>query len=567
MAYNLLRERWIAVRRRSGASDWIAPHQIAERDDPPVAIASPRPDFDGALIQFLIGLMQTTAAPKDKRAWERRYEQLHTPEELREQFATVEAAFNLDGEGPRFMQDLTLNASEASPWDIADLLITSPGENTIKNNSDFFIKRGEVSGMGLEMAAAALLTLQLNSPEGGGGSAGGHNVSIRGGGPLTTIAIGRTLVETAWLNVLVADDFNAKFGNPEASAPGSVFPWEAPTRSGGKKAGVATTPAEVHPLHQFWAMPRRIRLEIDPSVTGRCSLTGRKSIVVARCITAASGYRYLGELFRHPLSPYRKDASSEDSWRAIRSRSDALAYSYWPSITVGSDVVQPARCISAARERSARLQVALRIRSFGFETKQEKARAWHDGVAPIISVDEEREAAFRAFALRLVDASDTARRTLIGAVEQALAPRQLRKDEYRFKPDSGAFSLDNKSRLPDELKAEISAAFWARTEPSFFEAVAAVRDTLPDVEKLAPISERWLEALHQAALALFETYSQANGDFGAADVRRVAVAWNELRRFTHPHSPLLRKAVGLAVKEPEQKKPKTKRSKKKEEQP
>ncbi len=529
MPYNLLVERWIPVRRRSGSIDWIAPHQIAERDDPPIAIASPRPDFDGALIQFLIGLVQTTAAPKDERAWKKRYETPHDPDELRGLFATVEPAFNLDGDGPRFMQDLTLAGESHQVWDIADLLIGTPGENTIKNNFDLFEKRGRVSALSYEASAMALLTMQLNSPEGGGGAAGGHNVSIRGGGPLTTLAVGSDLYETTWLNVIEKDIFESKYGNGSRQEPGAVFPWQGNTRSSDKAlGGVPTTPEDVHPLHQFWAMPRRIRLVIEADRLGNCDITGRRDLpVVSTCVTTHSGFKYsVG--FRHPLSPYRREKGKEE-WRAIRGHSASVAYSSWPTnVLPGSDTA-PARAISRALSRMPGVPRRVSLAAFGFETKQEKVRSWHQCVTPLVGVETELQDAFRSVLEGFVAASENVRKTLFGKIKEALARRP--------------------QDLPGDLGATVNAAFWAATEPAFFAAVIAVRDALGAGPPPPAIAEQWLAALHAAAKELFETYSQMRGEFSATEVRRVATAWNELVRYTSPGSFKLREAVGLAPRE------------------
>jgi CRISPR system Cascade subunit CasA len=70
---NLISEQWIPVRRAGSSGDKIAPWKITDHVgtniNPIVAIASPRPNFDGALVQFLIGLLQTTCTPPDKMTW------------------------------------------------------------------------------------------------------------------------------------------------------------------------------------------------------------------------------------------------------------------------------------------------------------------------------------------------------------------------------------------------------------------------------------------------------------------------------------------------------------------
>ena len=70
MTFNLIHEQWIPVRRQNGARSMIAPWQITDdlNGNPVIVLDAPRPDFSGALIQFLIGLVQTTMAPKNDRA-------------------------------------------------------------------------------------------------------------------------------------------------------------------------------------------------------------------------------------------------------------------------------------------------------------------------------------------------------------------------------------------------------------------------------------------------------------------------------------------------------------------
>jgi CRISPR system Cascade subunit CasA len=107
MVFNLINEQWIPVRRLEGTREFIAPWQVTDNigSDPIVALDANRPDFNGALIQFLIGLVQTTMAPKKDRNWRNGFNNPPEADELKTAFATVSHAFNLDGDRPRFMQD------------------------------------------------------------------------------------------------------------------------------------------------------------------------------------------------------------------------------------------------------------------------------------------------------------------------------------------------------------------------------------------------------------------------------------------------------------------------------
>ena len=59
---NLITDAWIPVRRRESQERvFIRPYEMVDHldDDPFLDIDAARPDFNGALIQFLIGIIQT----------------------------------------------------------------------------------------------------------------------------------------------------------------------------------------------------------------------------------------------------------------------------------------------------------------------------------------------------------------------------------------------------------------------------------------------------------------------------------------------------------------------------
>ena len=117
----------------------IAPAEIADAEI--VDLVMPRADFRGAAYQWLIGLLQTVASPTGEDDWLDWYEAPPSPERLMESFAPFGAAFELDGTGPCFMQDRD-PLDSAALSSVSSLLVDAPGANGIKNNTDFFIKRG-----------------------------------------------------------------------------------------------------------------------------------------------------------------------------------------------------------------------------------------------------------------------------------------------------------------------------------------------------------------------------------------------------------------------------------------
>ena len=270
---NLITDLWIPVRLADGTRTTIRPSEITDRSNPPVALDAPRADFNSALAQFLIGLLQTAFAPGDGDEWIHRLEEPPCVEMLDQAFGGHADAFVLNGEGPRFMQDLerfdqggTDKRKPAKKNSVASLLIDTPGDKTLKNNADHFIKRDRIEALCPACAATALFTLQINAPGGGAG----HRTSLRGGGPLTTLValdpegseLPDTLWHNLWLNVLPRTV--RLTGNPVLTDPEHIFPWLATTRtSNPKEGGLDTTPEDAHPLQMYWAMPRRIRLDFE----------------------------------------------------------------------------------------------------------------------------------------------------------------------------------------------------------------------------------------------------------------------------------------------------------------
>ena len=240
---NLVSDPWIPVLRRSGRGT-IRPDQIAENDV--LRPDWPRPDLNLACYELLIGLVCLAQPPNgsDDRA--------HPPDAatLRAAMKPLAPAFNLLGDGPRFLQDLEpLEGNGNSP---EMLFIDSAGESTAKKNADLMVRRGRYPALPLPLAAMALYTLQAFAPSGGAGNL----TSMRGGGPMVTLV--KPAAEGLWPLVWA----NVPQGEPLGPEKLDELPWMRNTETSkpvSKKRRITVprsdNPIQARPRGVLWPAP------------------------------------------------------------------------------------------------------------------------------------------------------------------------------------------------------------------------------------------------------------------------------------------------------------------------
>jgi len=193
MPLNLITDAWIPVVDKDGKPRVIAPWQMADASI--VRPNWPRPDFNIACYELLIGLVFMADPPSDEEDWGNRM----TPDcnRLKEELEPYADAFNLTGDGPLFMQDFEALADNDP--NLPDMLfIDSAGESTAKKNKDLMVHRERYKSIKLPFAAMALFTFQSFAPKGGRG----HRTSMRGGGPMVTLVDPQKgLWSLIWANV------------------------------------------------------------------------------------------------------------------------------------------------------------------------------------------------------------------------------------------------------------------------------------------------------------------------------------------------------------------------------
>lgn len=517
-SYNLLEEQWIPVRRQSGVRDWITPHQIAEMADAPVELDSLRPDFNGGLIQFLIGLLQTVYAPANEKGWRRLLENPPPPEELQVVLLKHQYAFNLLGDGPRFMQELDFPGDGVDALSVAQLLVGNPGAMTVKNNTDHFQKRGVVNRLSLSQAATALFTLQANASAGGVG----YRTSLRGGGPLTTLMLGKNLWETVWLNVLPKSVLLERCEGDESQTP---FPWCEPTRL--SKKGESVQPAEVSPYTCFWGTPRRIRLSAP--VEGGCGIEGNNGLCIESYKTLNYGNNY-GEGYKHPLTPY-SHLDKVKFPNPLKGKPTGLPYTEWPAMVAPVNVRRPAAVIEYALSnkrvrRVLKSSEVPRMWAFGFDMDNAKARGWQEAKTPLhlLSMPDDASPSellrqYKQFGAVLggwVEGASLAKKIATGCIGEALAHAARDK----FKP---------------AFWTAVTLDFWRQSEAHFYGHMGRLTDAdvLGDLDAEQQLSQLWLGDLRSAAKAIFERYVPTEAGAVEQTPKRIALAHRNLNRALH----------------------------------
>lgn len=536
MTFNLHDGNWIPARFADGSTRWIAPREIVG-DDPPLDVDWGRPELRTATLELLIGLFAQALADRLQESddWAKLLDEPPSPDELRARLAPLAPYLSLDGEGPRFGQDLAELTGEVRPPDA--LLLDSPGDNTVKNGADLFTKRDRFAVLSRRAAAIALYAMQTYAPSGGQG----HRTSMRGGGPLTTLVVpepARAARElTLWRRIVA----NLPQPTGERAPPedkGIVFPWAKPTRVSPDGETTECGP-DAHWLQHYFGMPRRIRLVFEPNVGRRaCALTGvADEVVVTGFRTEPWGVNY--GVWRHPLSPYYEVKGGPPL--PVHAQSGRIGYRDWAghlfSVTRAGQVARFQTTFP--RQRDARLS------AMGFVTDNMKTLDRVEAEAPLYVLPHERaRARLATLALSLVTSAEKVASALRSALRDALG-----------------------AETQTTLVANAVERLWIETDDAFFAALDAAVLTLGRFDESAdsddvmdaPFDDRmrdWLEGgLRPTAIAIFNSCIPADS-LGDLDQKRVAAtvaASKSLHATLRGYGPLGREifaALDLAPPEP-----------------
>jgi len=494
----------LPVIRANGEHEHIAPWQLTTQHDtnPIIALNAPRPDFNGALMQLLIGLVQATLAPKSyAKTRLEPFEKPPSSEKLKQAFTKIAHAFELDGENTKFMQDID-SLGNLEPKPITALLIDTAGSET------HFAKHSQ-TGFCPTCAAIALFTLQTNAPAGGVG----HRTSLRGGGPLTTILIyspksklRASLWRNIWLNILTKDD---KLYDTDNTDEKDIFPWLDATRtSNPKEKGCDTHLVDVNPLQMFWGMPRRIRLDTENTASGECAMCGTLSDkLIIQYRTKNYGINYDGS-WDHPLTPYSTDKKGQHL--PIHPKTGGITYRHWLGLVQQSKEREPAKIIANAKYFQK--FTGLQVWAFGYHMDNMKPICWYESTMPLYYLPTDE--AFMENVENIINATSE----MLGNLKSCLKNAWFSNGDPRTKKANMTF-IDN--------------AFWQDTENHFYKHLADLKQLHANTDlQLVNILHSWHRYLYCYTIDEFDRWANCT-QIEQLNLKRIAEARESLKNFNY----------------------------------
>lgn len=522
---NLINDAWIPAIRADGCRCKIAPWQIAERDNPIVELAAPRADFQGALYQFLIGLLQTAFAPANHDEWREYWEIPPNVEKVKDAFDSISYAFHIDiTQGPAFMQEIDdFSSSDECECPIEDLVGGELSDNTRKKNSDLFVKRGVISQVSPYWAALALYNVQTS----GVLAWGKHRVGLRSNGPLTTLILFTgnqpSLWKSIWLNVIDKENGHLIPGDWEKRETKDTFPWMGKTRVSPKKE--KTTPIDVNPLQHYWPTPRRIRLNIELA-DDVCSISGETINYSVKTFKRIHNGVYYTDNWRHPLSPYKYPTENQPFPTVILGKDISETFKDWPLVVTGYGT-STSRSLPALNIRIFNAYRSLDVAEhsvtvwcYGYKANNANVYGYVDGQLPLLHIDLEKIDTFLSWVALLVDSADKSNAILCEAVSYAW----FGIDKNKKKRNKHAINKTKKS-------SSIGNDFFNGLRMEFYSLLIQMAALVKHQNQLSPeLAGRWVHMLWLTQQEVFDQWS-LSGEQDEKKYRQIILAKRNMEKI------------------------------------
>ena len=577
--FNLLFDKWIPVKTNEGKAKTIKAYEITKNDVR--ELNSPRPDFNAALMQFLISLLQTVMAPKTPREWRRLFNQPPSQDELKFKFESIKPAFYLDGEGYLFMQDkIAKKVGNLRP--VEEILFGAPGESGKEKNTDHFLKKNSIGGLCYSCSATALFTSNVFAEDGGRG----YFQSMRGNGFVSNLVqLDETIQEISlwkniWLNILETKsnseplfywtkDFpdkpltdrleeinktlnetklimkKTKDNDEKEKAKQTIQKMKEETKEVKRKIDDLNSSIlpENNELQVYWAWMRRLLLDTENYKNGECALCRTSGKLITSIYKTGKGYKYPKEYWQnsHPFSPskryQRKQYSKhnekyKEKMLSLEMTTNGFPYSFWNDYITQNENQTPAKVVNK-HLKAKRAAEQLSIWCFGYAMDSNSPLGWYESKTPLYFIDDvTQRQAVEVEIERYVQSSNKIADSVIGylplSIRMAWFGYEYKKEKEKKKnrkPDP-FYNKDKKTLYNQPI--EIAKCFWNDTEKKFYELIKQLYENanqLTDSKKIE-LRHEWYHHLKKEAGNLFDRWAFKSKV--QTNPQRIAKAHNQL---------------------------------------
>ncbi len=374
-ALNLLSTAWVPALLPNGTVKTLSLREIPASGA--LRVQHPRADFSALITELVVSLFQTLAAPATVAA---RNRMLSEPSSVDwSQFTDQHAAFEVLGDGPRFLQAPEVLGKDLVP--VSALLFEAPGDKTVRENRDHQYRREAFGHMCPRCAAVGLFLTQSHTRQNGAG----YYTGPRGGSVMTVLVEGASLWETVVLNLLPQPQFQAK--HADAEAPVGVYPWMA-----GKEAFTLTA---LRPEHYgahgvLWWTPVGIRLATEANESGQaCSECGDAAPTLVSGLYRAPAKARVPAFLKHPLTCYKPHPKEEGAELPMLVPPKPLTLEDWLALTLGTTSLGALPALTLLSSRQAE---RTHLRAFGPQMHIASLMSWFDETAPVFVCEDPQEA-------------------------------------------------------------------------------------------------------------------------------------------------------------------------------
>ncbi len=368
---------------------------------------------------------------------------------------------------------------------------------------------------------------------------------MRGGGPITTLLINeKSLWGTIWANVIPDRQFKKHVtGNSNKSNLGYIFLWMLAGNE--SLIGKDALPEMVNPLHTFWGIPSRINLLFEEK-KGVCEICHAIGYVVDHYRTFNKGVNYSKGVWRHSLTPYRKDEKTSKIM-PMRMQAGGISYRYWLGLIANppdSDKIMTSLPVHEFFAGDYLVKPEFRLWAFGYNVEggQKNAKCYYDSVVPIIGIEKDKKDVFIGIiAKNLIPAAVQINYNLKKALAYSFYGRQ-EKETQLWRLNKQAKNPKTKSKKGEndiiddskDLINNIGQCFWQNTEKKFYDVIDKLKKELNNTDlnvNIENLKKDWFSILRNESIKLFE-YFVESCDISEADIKHIIhakkllIQWN-----------------------------------------